>query len=84
MHDTVIDTMAYMSLKANFKSYLIAKIGIIDVLLQGANSLQYQSLVFMMLNLVRDKNFGKLPSNTLGEHEKSDQMDISYYELKEL
>jgi hypothetical protein len=38
----------------------------------------------MMLNLVRDKNFGKLPSNTLGEHEKSDQMDISYYELKEL
>lgn len=84
MHDTVIDTMAYMSLKANFKSQLIAKIGIIDVLLQGANSLQYQSLVFMMLNLVRDKNFGKLPSNTLAEHEKSDQMDISYYELKEL
>jgi hypothetical protein len=38
----------------------------------------------MMLNLVRDKNFDRLSSNTLGEHEKSQQMDISYYELKEL
>jgi hypothetical protein len=37
-----------------------------------------------MLNLARDSQFDRLPSSSLTDHEKGEQMDLSYYELKEL
>ena len=44
----------------------------------------FQSLVFMILNLTRDSQFDKLASHSVADHDKSKQMDISYFELKEL
>ena len=38
----------------------------------------------MILNLTRDSQFDKIPSNSIADHDKSKQMDISYFELKEL
>ena len=44
----------------------------------------YQSFIFLVLNLVRDTDFEKLPSYSLAKWEECKKKDISYFELKEL
>lgn len=42
------------------------------------------SLIFTILNLVRDYEFDLIPSFTYSKAEELKDFDISYYELKEL
>jgi hypothetical protein len=88
MHDCLldasVDTFAYFSLKAGFKELIASDMRVLERLISQAKKPQYPSLVFAFLNLARDANFEKLPSFSLAEHDKSKDMDISYYELKEL
>lgn len=44
----------------------------------------YQSFIFVLLNLVRDTDFEKLPSYSISKWEECKKLDISYFELKEL
>lgn len=82
--DLVVDNLAYMSLKSGFKQSLCQNIQTLNKLITSADHSHYQSLIFAVLNLVRSSDFDKLPSSSLAEHDKSKQMDISYFELKEL
>jgi len=44
----------------------------------------YQSFIFLVLNLVRDVNYDKIPSCSLAKWEECKKLDISYFELKEV
>jgi hypothetical protein len=76
--------MAYMSLKWPFKQQLLTNANLLSQLINAADKSQFQSIVFLLLNLVRDAGFDQLPSHSLADHDQSKQMDISYFELKEL
>ena len=43
----------------------------------------FQSFIFLLLNLVRDRNYDQLPSYSLANWEECRKLDVSYYELKE-
>lgn len=43
----------------------------------------FQSFIFLILNLVRDTDFDKLPSYSLSKWEECKKLEISYFELKE-
>ena len=87
-NDQAFDTLAYLCLKHEFKQELLADgeflRDLIESRLTEGSSWAFQSFVFIILNLVRDKFFDKIPSFSLKAAEKSKEMDISYYELKEL
>lgn len=83
--DQATDTLAYLCLKHYFKEIILAE-EYMDEMISAltSHSTAYQSLVFILLNLTRDQHFDSLPSYSLKDSEKSREMDITYYELKEL
>jgi hypothetical protein len=88
--ENITDCLVYLSLKQNFKYLLfspdnqfISK-NLFRVFATDKKHSIKSSLVFMILNIVRDCNFDMIPSYTYSKKELLKQADLSYYELKEL